>query len=70
MKILDERIMSLGTGAGTAHGTGGMETKLKAAKIATEAGCDMIIMNGDDPENLYKITDGTPIGTRFYSKKN
>ena len=70
VKILDERIMSLGTGAGTAHGTGGMETKLKAAKIATEAGCDMIIMNGDDPENLYKITDGTPIGTRFYSKKN
>ena len=70
VKILDEKIMSLGTGAGTAHGTGGMQTKLKAAKIATEAGCDMIIMNGDDPENLYKITDGTPIGTRFYSNKN
>ena len=69
VRVLDEKIMSLGTGAGTAHGTGGMVTKLRAAKIATESGCDMIIMNGDDPENLYKITDGTPIGTRFYSNK-
>lgn len=69
VRVLDEKIMSLGTGAGTAHGTGGMITKLRAAKIATEAGCDMIIMNGDDPENLYKITDGVPVGTRFYSNK-
>ena len=70
VRVLDERIMSLGAGAGSAHGTGGMETKLRAAKIATEAGCDMIIMNGDDPDNLYKITDNAPIGTRFYSNKN
>ena len=68
--IIDEKVMSLGSGAGTAHGTGGMQTKLRAAKIATEAGCDMIIMNGDDPENLYNIVDNKPIGTRFYSNKN
>ena len=68
VRALDESIMKLGTGAGTAHGTGGMITKLRAAKIATEAGCDMIIMNGDNPENLYNIIDNKPIGTRFYAR--
>lgn len=68
VRALDESIMELGTGAGTAHGTGGMITKLRAAKIATEAGCDMIIMNGDNPENLYNIIDNKPIGTRFYAR--
>ena len=66
---IDENIMALGGGAGTAHGTGGMETKLRAARIATEAGCDMIIMNGENTENLYSIIDGVKIGTRFYAKK-
>lgn len=66
---IDDKIMALGGKAGSKHGTGGMETKLKAAKITTEAGCDMIIMNGDNPENLYSIIDGVKIGTRFYAKK-
>ena len=46
---------------------GGMETKLKAAKIATEAGCDMIIANGSAPELLYDIVEGKSVGTRFFS---
>jgi glutamate 5-kinase len=62
-------IDSLGGGAGSGLGTGGMVTKLRAAKIATEAGCDMIIANGAYPELLYKIADGEPVGTKFYSKK-
>ena len=66
---LTDEIMALGGGAGTKHGTGGMETKLKAAKIATESGCDMIIMNGDCIEKLYDATEGKPIGTRFFAKK-
>lgn len=65
---LTDDIMALGGGAGTKHGTGGMETKLKAAKIATGAGCDMIIMNGDSLEKLYSIVEGEKIGTRFFSK--
>ena len=68
-EITDE-IMSLGGGAGSARGTGGMETKLKAAKIATDAGCDMIIANGAYPEKLYRIIDGLPVGTRFFAKKD
>ena len=67
-KITDD-ILALGGGAGSARGTGGMVTKLQAAKIATGAGCDMLIMNGDDPEKLYCILDGTPVGTRFYAKE-
>ena len=64
---LTEEIMSLGGGSGSELGTGGMVTKLRAAKIATEDGCDMIIMNGSYPELLYNIIDNTPVGTRFYS---
>lgn len=69
VRELTEEIMSLGGGAGSSLGTGGMETKLRAAKIATEAGCDMIIANGADPKILYDITEGKSVGTRFYSNK-
>ncbi len=67
-EITDE-IMSLGGGSASVLGTGGMETKLRAAKIVTSAGCDMIIANGSSPELLYDIMDGKSVGTRFYGKK-
>ena len=60
----------LAGGSGSSLGTGGMQTKLRAAKITTEAGCDMIIANGEYPERLYDITDGKSVGTRFFAKKN
>ncbi len=56
-------------GAGSKFGTGGMATKIKAAKIATEAGIDMIIANGKDPSVLYDIVEGKPTGTRFVARK-
>ncbi|MBQ8689039.1 MAG: glutamate 5-kinase [Clostridia bacterium] len=62
-------IEALGGGAGTGLGTGGMVTKLRAAKIATAAGCDMIIANGAYPELLYNIMDGKSAGTRFFAGK-
>lgn len=65
---LGDEIMALGGGAGSARGTGGMATKLQAARIATDAGCDMIIMNGADPTALYRVLEGEPIGTRFIAK--
>ena len=64
---IDEKIIALGGGKGSALGTGGMATKLHAAQIATEKGCDMIITNGEHPESLYDIADGKPVGTRFYA---
>ena len=45
-----------------------MSTKLEAAKIATSAGCDMIIANGQHPELLYDLADGKSIGSLFKSK--
>lgn len=49
-------------------GTGGMETKLNAAVISTNAGCDMIICNADEITNLDKIILGEDIGTLFTAK--
>ncbi len=46
-------------------GTGGMITKLNAAKLTTENGTDMIIANGKNPNVLYDIVDGLSVGTRF-----
>lgn len=66
---LDRSIMALGGEKGSSLGTGGMRTKLSAAVIATEAGCDMIIANGSDPKIIYDIADGKSVGTRFLSRK-
>ena len=57
-------------GAGSALGTGGMATKINAAKIANSKGVDMVIANGSDPDILYDIVDGKDIGTRFIARKN
>lgn len=54
---------------GSALGTGGMHTKLKAAEIAMACGCDMIIANGRRPELLYDIAAGRPVGTRFVGRR-
>ena len=56
-------------GGGGKQGTGGMITKLDAAKICLASGADMIIMNGEDPAHLYDILEGKEIGTRFIAKK-
>ena len=66
---MGEYIMSLGEGSSTALGTGGMKTKLSAARLVTENGIDMIICNGKKPEALYDICEGKPVGTRFTGKK-
>jgi glutamate 5-kinase len=66
---LTPEILALAGKAGSSRGTGGMETKLRAAGIATESGCDMIIANGASPELLYDIFDGKAVGTRFYASK-
>ena len=66
---LDDSIMALAGGAGTSRGTGGMQTKLRAARIACEAGCDMIITNGERPDDLYAILDNGAVGTRFFAER-
>ena len=58
-------VLALAGGTGSSLGSGGMATKLKAATIATAAGIDMIIANGENPEVLYDLFDGKSVGTRF-----
>ena len=62
-------IKKLAGDPGSALGTGGMVTKLRAAEICAESGCDMVIANGKEPELLYDIVEGKQIGTRFYAGK-
>ena len=69
MSEINGKILSLAGGSGSELGTGGMVTKLHAAQIATEAGCEMVIANGWNPDLLYGIVGGEPIGTRFLAKK-
>lgn len=66
---IDEAILALGGEKGSSLGTGGMRTKLRAAQICTEHGCDMIIANGAEPKLLYDICDGKQTGTRFVAQK-
>ena len=62
---IDDKIRALGGGSASRQGTGGMVTKIRAAEIATAAGCDMVIANGKNPNYLYDILDGKSVGTRF-----
>ena len=64
-----DEILDFAGGAGTERGTGGMEAKLTAAKMVTENGIPMFIMNGADPEILYRLLDGEHVGTYFTAKK-
>ena len=66
---IDAHILALGGGSGSGLGTGGMATKLKAAQIVTEVGCQMVIANGSKPALLYDIVGGKPVGTRFLAKE-
>ena len=67
--VLTPEILALAGGAGTKLGTGGMATKLRAAQLAGDAGVEMVIANGANPEVLYDIVDGKPVGTRFTARK-
>ena len=62
---LDDSVRQLAGVSSSQQGTGGMVTKLRAAEICLSCGCDMVIANGNDPDNLYRILDGQNIGTTF-----
>ncbi len=66
---ITEDVLALAGGAGSSLGSGGMATKLKAAKLVMDAGIDMVITNGEDPVLLYDLFDGKTVGTRFVGRK-
>ncbi|MBE6751876.1 MAG: glutamate 5-kinase [Ruminococcaceae bacterium] len=68
VKEITPEIEALGGGKGSSLGTGGMVTKLNAAKLCMSKGTDMVIANGSNPSVLYDIVDGEKIGTKFIAK--
>ena len=69
VRELTPEIIASAGGSGSAIGTGGMQTKLTAAHMVMEEGCDMVIANGENPDILYDILEGKAVGTRFIGKR-
>lgn len=67
---IDERLYSMAKGSGSDVGTGGMTTKLTAAKIATYSGTDMVIANGKEVSVINGILKGDYVGTMFHAMPN
>lgn len=65
---LDDHLMEMGKGSSSDVGTGGMSTKLSAARIATASGADMLIANGEDFHILHKLIQGQQYGTLFQGR--
>jgi glutamate 5-kinase len=63
--LIDDETMALASGSNSNRGTGGMITKLQAAKIAASSGINTVIMNGQHPQDIYKLLEGKQIGTFF-----
>lgn len=71
ISVIDEitaEIEECAGGAGTQRGTGGMATKISAARIATEAGVNLVIANGSDPAGIMDIINGEEVGSLFIAK--
>lgn len=62
---IDDTIVSLAGGAGSSLGTGGMVTKLHAARICMNVNIPMYIVNGENPNNIYDLLDSKTVGTLF-----
>ena len=66
---ISEEIMSCAGAEGSSRGTGGMKTKLRAAKFVNDNGIDMVLLNGNVPEKIYRVLEGENIGTLFKHKE-
>ncbi len=66
---IDDEIISAAGPSGSSLGTGGMATKITAAKLATQSGIDTVVMNGANPEDIYRLLEGRQTGTLFKAAK-
>ncbi len=66
---INEELSGMAKASTSSVGTGGMSTKVSAARIATSSGADMVITNGDNVRNINHIIEGKEIGTLFQSHK-
>ncbi|MDO4599706.1 MAG: glutamate 5-kinase [[Ruminococcus] gnavus] len=67
---IDRKLENMAKDASSDCGTGGMATKIKAAKIATAAGADMIIANGENIYSINEVMNGKKVGTLFLSQQH
>ena len=67
---IDARIKRLASNAANRQGTGGMITKIEAAKLATSSGVDVVITDGREPDAVVKTSNGEEIGTLFSARVN
>ena len=65
IKQITPEIIKNAQGAGSNVGTGGMYTKIEAAKFAIKNGCEMVIANGEDPRVILEILEGKEVGSWF-----
>ena len=68
--FITDELEAMAGGAGTDVGTGGMAAKVSAARIANDAGADMIIANGNDMNNITRVLEGQNVGTLFRAHRN
>lgn len=66
---IDRHTREIAGGTGSSRGTGGMITKIEAADIATRAGIATAIIDGSNPDNLYRLLEGQQIGTVFLARR-
>ena len=67
--VISKDIIALAAGAGTSRGTGGMATKLQAARLATESGVTVLVAGGTADNVLVRSVKGEQVGTRFPSNR-
>jgi len=65
VSVIDDTILSYAGGAGSSAGTGGVVTKLRAARLALDSDISMFLVNGEDPRILFELIDGKTVGTYF-----
>lgn len=70
VEVINDTILNMAKGAGSSIGTGGMATKISAARIANDSGADMVIANGTDVRIIRQILGGEHCGTLFQAHKN
>ncbi len=70
VEVIDDRLCEMGKDSSSSVGTGGMTTKISAAKIATDSGADMIIANGEEVYIINDIMEGKKVGTLFKAHKD
>ncbi len=66
---ITEEIVRTAGGKGSAHSTGGMKTKIEAARIAANAGCRIVLANGREKDVIARIMAGEPLGTIFMPRR-